>query len=151
MGRMKVGIAVAGVVVTLLGVVAVVTMRSDSSSNHVNTVAGAPSGEGSSPAVTAIGPGVQGTTPAPAAPAGSEAKAPSAPGPTAKAPGTAPAAATPPSIPPQPSVQDIQQIIAGITAQVTNSAAGNGGIAPLTKEQIEAQVRAQLKQLGINL
>ncbi len=151
MGRMKVGIAVAGVVVTLLGVVAAVTMPSDSSSNHVSTVAGAPSGDGSVPAETAIAPEVSGTTPAPAAPAGSAAKAPGAPAPTANTPGTAPAAATSPSVPPSPSVQDVQRIIAGITAQVTASAAGKGGAAPLTKEQIEAQVRAQLKQLGINL
>lgn len=150
MGRMKVGIAVAGVVVTLLGVVAAVTMRSDSSSNHVNTVAGAPSGEGSGPAVTAMVPEIHGTTPAPAVPASPSAQVPSAPA-TTKAPGKAAAAVTAPSIPPQPSVQDIQRIIAGITAQVTASAAGNGGTAPLTKEQIEAQVRAQLKQLGINI
>ncbi len=45
----------------------------------------------------------------------------------------------------------MQQFIAGMTAQLQVATATDGSTAPVTKEQIEAQVRAQLKLLGINL
>ena len=50
---------------------------------------------------------------------------------------------------PQPSAQDLQNLIAGITAQLQVPPASPGSSVPLTQEQIEAQVREQLKQLGI--
>lgn len=142
MGRMKIGIVVAGVVVTLLGAVAAVTMRSNGGSNHVNTVANVAPGDATAPALASVIPTTLAPQPV------STTNAPSAPN-TAKAPASAPAATTPSSIVSQPSVQDVQKIIAGITAQVQASATTNA--APLTKEQVEAQVRDLLKQLGINI
>jgi hypothetical protein len=64
--------------------------------------------------------------------------------------GTAPANAAPASAVPQPSVQDIQQLIAGITAQVT-APSGTPGATPLTAAEIESRVREELKKLGITL
>jgi hypothetical protein len=42
-------------------------------------------------------------------------------------------------------VQDIQQLIAGIQAQITAPSATPGSTAPLTAEQIEARIREELK------
>lgn len=116
MGRAKIGVAVAGVIVMLLGAVTLVAMRNNGGSNHADAVVSVTS------------------DPTPA---------------TTMAPGTAPAAATPSTNVPQPSIQDIQKVIAGLTTQVQTLAASNNG-APLTEEQVNAQVREQLKQLGIN-
>lgn len=147
MGRMKLGIAVAGAVVVLLGVVAMVTMRSDGGTDRATTVASQASDASTVPAVTTGAPQVAVTQPA-AQPTATT-KAPNAPVTTA-APAKAPAAAaTPASIPRSP--QDVQQFIAGITAQLQATAAANGNTTPMTKEQVEAQVRAQLQQLGITL
>lgn len=143
MGRMKIGIIVAGVVVTLLGAVAAVTMRSNGGSNHVNTVANVAPGDAKAPALASVIPTTLAPQPVPTT------NAPSTPATTTKAPASAPAAITPSSIVSQPSAQDVQRIIAGITAQVQASEATNA--APLTKEQVEAQVRDLLKQLGINI
>ena len=146
MGRMKLGIAVAGAVVVLLGVVAMVTMRSNGGSDHATNVAS------QSPATTvASGASYVSPTvpPMTAAPKGATPKAPPAPATTSAAPATAaPANGTPTSVVPQPSAQDIQKLIAGITAQIQAPAA-TGTTAPLTAAQVEAQVREQLKQLGI--
>lgn len=114
MGRMKLGIGLAGAVIVLLGVVAMITMRSDGSPTHATVARN--STASTSPSVAA---------------------------PTAAANAT-----TPTSTVAQPSVQDVQKLIAGLTAQIQASPTTDGST-PLTKEQVEAQVRAQLKQLGI--
>lgn len=128
MGRMKRGIAAGGAALVLLGVVAAVTLRSDGDPNRARTVGAI---EAPRPAMpSAVTP----TTEAPGAPT------------QTKVPATATA---PPSVPRTP--QEVLQFIAGMTAQLQASTATDGSTAPVTKEQIEAQVRAQLKQLGINL
>ena len=151
MGRTKVGIGVAGAVVALLGVVAAVTMRSDGSSDAskvvsqgpVTTVAAAPVASTAAPA----------GTPATAASAPTTAARPSGTAGTKSAsPTTAPAKTGMPTVPVAPSVQDIQQLIAGITAQITAPSASPGTTAPLTAEQIEARVREELRtKYGITL
>lgn len=154
MGRMKLGIAVAGAAIVLLGVVATVTMRSDGGTNRATTVANQASEPGTATAVTTVAPSAPASTPvtqpAPATKAPSQTspapKAPSAPATTVAGTNAPAAAVTPPSIPRSP--QDVQQFIAGMTAQIQATAASNGN-APVTKEQIEAQIRAQLQQLGI--
>jgi hypothetical protein len=75
-----------------------------------------------------------------------DASAPAGKSPEPAATATAPGVAASPTQPP-PSAQDVQRIIAGIMAPL--AAPTSDGAAP-TKEQIEAQVRAQLQQLGIN-
>jgi hypothetical protein len=148
MASAKIGGIVAGVLVALLGVVGLTAMRSDGGTEGSNTVAGPVAGESTVPNVAPVATPAPATQPAPAA----GPKAPPATKPTAttRPPANGPAAtATPPSIPRTP--QEIQQFIAGITAQLQASAVANGGTAPVTKEQIDAQVRAQLRQLGINL
>lgn len=151
MGRTKIGIAVAGVIVTLSGVGAAVAMRSDSGANYVSTanpVTSTASAEGTTPSTVAapISPAVQ---PVPR----TGVKAPAATGgtpPTTRAPSRSPATATAPaSVPRTP--QEIQQFVAGLTAQLQAAPSANGTVPALTKEQVEAQVRAQLKQLGIIL
>ncbi|MDQ3897948.1 MAG: hypothetical protein M3326_12030, partial [Actinomycetota bacterium] len=76
-------------------------------------------------------------------------KAPVTPPTTAAKAGTA---KTAPSVtlPAQPTVEDIQKVIAGITSQVIASANTSASTKPLTKEEVEAQVREQLRQLGIS-
>ncbi len=146
MGRAKIGVAFAGVIVMLLGVVTVVAMQGKGDSNHANSVAASTSDKPSAeivPILPTVAPASSPTTaPAPAA----QAKGATA---TTKAPAKAPASATPTTLGPQPSVQEIQQVIAGLTAQLQQTAAANGSGTPLTKEQVEAQLRAMLKQLGI--
>jgi hypothetical protein len=157
MGRIKVGMAVAGVLVVLLGVGTFVSMRSDGGSTHANSVVNSSAAPGNDPApvVTTIvtaapatgsanQPAKAATTPATKAPTA----APSAPA-TTTAPAKAPATATTPSSVPH-TPQEIQQFIAGLNAQLQSSASANGG-PPLTKEQVEAQVRESLKLLGITL
>lgn len=148
MGRKTVGMAVAGVLVVLLGVGTLVTMRSDGGSTHAKTVANS-AASGNDPALvdTTIVNAVPATQPAATTPT---TKAPTAaPSATAttKAPTKAPTASTLPASAPR-TAQEIQQIIAGLSAQIQASASANGG-PPLTKEQVEAQVRESLKLLGI--
>ena len=52
------------------------------------------------------------------------------------------------SLPPKPTVQDVQKVLAGIMAQMTPPA-GAAPTAPLTTEQVEAELREQLRLLGI--
>jgi len=132
--------ALAGAVLVLLGLVVAVTMRIDAGRNHTATVAASRAAVDPTPAgaVPATPSAVIPTTAAPAAPTAT------------KAPSSSPATATP--LPPVPRTpQEVQQFISGMTAQLQAATATDGSTAPVTKEQIEAQVRAQLKLLGINL
>lgn len=129
MGRMKLGVAVAGVVMTL-GV-------AGCGSDRAGTVADKAPVTTVVPGASSVSPTASPSTPEASAPVGSAATQ------------TAPANALPGLNVPQPSVQDIQNLIAGITAQVQAPPAATGGTAPLTQEQVEAEVRERLKQLGI--
>jgi len=128
MGRMKVGMATAVSLVALLGV----GCGSDAKpvAKTSPTTVQAPG--------TSLVPPTDASSTAPV-------KDPSAPGADRSAPADPATLATVP----QPSVQDIQNLIAGITAQMQAPPASTGSSVPLTQEQIEAQVREQLKQLGI--
>ena len=112
MTRLKVGIAAAGVVLVLLGVVAAATMAGGDGSNPAVTVASQTAAETLTPA-----------GPAPAAGTGTQA-----------------------TIPAPPTVQDVQKVLAGVMA---NMAPPSGASAPLTKEQVEAELREELRRLGI--
>jgi hypothetical protein len=79
------------------------------------------------------------------APSTAPVKDPSAPGAAPSLPADVATLATVP----QPSAEDLQSLIAGITAQMQVPPASTGSTVPLTQEQIEAQVREQLRQLGI--
>lgn len=104
MGRIKMVLAAAGVILALLGVGTAMTMRSDGGSNRAVPVATLPdSGSGSGV--------VANRTP--------------------------------------PSPEEVQAIIAGLTSSILAPAGSEPGAKPLTKEQVEAQLREQLKQLGI--
>jgi len=150
MGRLKLGIAVGGVVLALLGVVALTTMRSDGGATHATPVASGVSENATVPNVTTVAPSAPATQPATTAKPAQNATNATA---TTKAPAAtaAPAATGAPSvtIPAQPTAQDIQKVIAGITAEVLAPANTSASTQPLTKEQVEAKVREQLKQLGI--
>jgi hypothetical protein len=65
----------------------------------------------------------------------------------------APAATATPdsSVPATGTPEEVQTVIAGILAQVTAAPGGTGTTKPMTSEQVQALVREQLKQLGINL
>jgi hypothetical protein len=126
MGRMKVGIVTAVSLVALLGV-----------------GCGSDSGPVAKKSPTAVAPGTS-LVPPTDAPSAAPVKDPSAPD-AASPPADAATLATVP----QPSAQDIQNLIAGITAQLQVPPASTGSSVPLTQEQIEAQVREQLAQLGI--
>ncbi len=145
MGRIKVGIAVAGVVVTLLGVVAVITMQG---------------GGGSNPAVSAAGQEPAATTAAgaPVVTTGDPTNVPGTQAPTTKASSPTPTttkvpnakAAPPVALPAQPTAQDIQKVVEGITSQVV-AGSTSATTKPLTKQEVEAQLRELLKQFGIPL
>ena len=105
MGRMKMVLAAAGVILALLGVGTALAMRSDGGSNRAVPVANLPEPTGSGSTVVAN------RTP--------------------------------------PSPEEIQSIIAGLTSQMLAPTGTEAGAKPLTKEQVEAQLREQLKQLGI--
>jgi hypothetical protein len=144
MGRMKVGIAVAGVIVALLGVGAAVATRSDGGSKHADPVASTAAVDASTtPGVTVV--------PTPVSPASAPAPAPNAmTAPTTTARVAAGATSNPGVAPPgHPSAEDIQKVIAGLTSQLLAPADTSATTQPLTKAQVEAQLRAQLKQLGI--
>lgn len=144
MGRLKLGIAAGGVVLALLGVVALTTMRSDGGATHASPVASGVSENATVPVVTTVAPSAPATWPATTAkPAPNATNGPA----TTKAP-TATAAPSV-TVPAQPTPQDIQKVIAGITAEVLAPANTSASTQPLTKEQVEAKVREQLKQLGI--
>lgn len=143
MGRTKIGIAVAGAVLVLLGVVTMVTMRSDSGPGHATNLAS------QGPATTVV-QGASYVSPTVVPITVPAVKAPAPPTTPQAAPNTAPANGKPSATVPQPSAQDIQKLVAGITAQLQAAPpVATGGTAPLTKVQIEAQVKAQLAQLGI--
>ena len=144
MGRTKLGVTLAGVIVMLLGVVAVVAMQSNGGSTNANSVVSSTSDQATVEAAPAVEPAAPASSPVTAQ--GPKAQA-TGTTPTTKAPAKAPAAITPTTLSPQPSVQEIQQIIAGLTTQIQSQAAN--GPTPLTTEQVEAQLRATLKQLGI--
>jgi hypothetical protein len=105
MGRMKMVLAAAGVILALLGVGTAVMMRSDGGSNRAVPVATLPDSSASGSAVVA--------------------------------------SRTP------PSPEEVQAIIAGLTSSILTPSGTDPGAKPLTKEQVEAQLRDQLKQLGI--
>jgi hypothetical protein len=146
MGRMKIGIAVAGVIVMLLGAAAVLATQSGGDSKHVSSVANQATGATVNGGVTTVVPSVPATQPAQAAKTATTPNAPSAP-PTTAGKGSTSAPVT---VPTQPTAQDIQRVIAGITAEVLAPANASASTKPLTKEEVEAKVREQLKQLGIN-
>jgi hypothetical protein len=139
---MKMILAVVGAVFVVLGVVATATMRTDSSPNHAETVANQASAETSPAAGPVVATGVPATQPAKAAPTTPSTK----PGPAAA---KAADAQTAPVSPAQPSPQEVERIMAAITASMVPPAGATGTTAPLTKEQVEAQLREQLKLLGI--
>ncbi len=143
MGRMKVGIALTGAVLALLGVVAVITMHGDSSPKAAVSAATQEPGTTATTAPAATVATVAPSTPGTQTPS---TKAQSPTPTTAKAPANT---ATSAPLPAQPTAQDIQRVIEGITSQVL---AGNTSAStkPLTKEEVEAQVREQLKQFGIS-
>lgn len=60
---------------------------------------------------------------------------------------SATATPAPAGAPGSPSAADVQKMVADLTAQLAQSAGTSG--TPLTKEEVEAQLRAQLAQLGI--
>jgi hypothetical protein len=141
---MKIGIAAVGAVFVLLGVVAAATMRSDSSPNRAETVASQATAETS----PAAGPGAASSGPAtqPAkAPATTASTKPSAAASKVADAKTAPLV----TIPAQPTAQDLERVMAAITASMAPPAGTTGTTAPLTKEQVEAQLREQLRLLGI--
>jgi len=124
----------------LVGGVALFTIQGDggSGSGSGNKVVSATPGDTSGQATTATGPATSSAPTATTAvkPATTVKGAPATKSPVV----TVPAKATP---------AEIAQVISGITATIQQSASAPGA-APVTKEQVEAQLRAQLKQLGIN-
>ncbi|MDQ2826101.1 MAG: hypothetical protein M3Y04_03920 [Actinomycetota bacterium] len=130
--RNTAGVA-AAVAATLLGVVAVISLAS-SGGTGVNPVTSrsAPTkpvltDDGQRPAtITAAPPSI----------------APAAGG----APGKA-LSITPPA---RPTAEDVQRILAGITAEIMAPPGSTATTQPLTKEQVDQEVRSKLSQLGIN-
>jgi len=125
--------AVAVAAVALVGVVAVIGRSGSDTAGPAavgrDASAAKPStgGDGHPTAASAEGP-------APIAPAAHQ------------GPGTAPSI-TPP---PHPTAEDVQRILAGITAEIMAPPSSTASTKPLTKEQVEAEVRSKLSQLGIN-
>ena len=147
MGRMKLGIGVAGALIVLLGVVGLLTMQGGDGSKETRTGVVTPvAADGAAPEVTVAVPTVPSTSPAQSS---QSTKAPAATPTTAKA-GTAKAAPTV-TLPAQPTVEDIQKVIAGITAQVMAPSNTSASTKPLTREEVDALVREQLWLLGIHI
>jgi hypothetical protein len=147
MGRMKIGIAVTGAVVVLVGVVAMVTMGGSSGAAHGTSVVSQATATTAAADPTTLAPAPSNTAPASTAKPGTApatTKAPTKAAPAAKTPATLPLVA-------QPTAEDIQKVIVGITSEVLAPADATANTAPLTKDQVEAKVRDQLKQLGITL
>lgn len=105
MGRTKMVLAAAGVILVLLGVGTAVAMRPDGGAKQAVPAATVPASAG---------------------------------------PGSATVANPTP-----PSPEQIQQIIAGLTTKILAPADTSAGTKPLTKEQVEAELREQLRQVGI--
>lgn len=120
MGRMKIILAVVGAVFVLLGVAATATMRSDSSPNRAETVANEPSAATAPPTGPVVASDVPATQTAPLA-----------------------------TIPAQSTTPDLERIMAAITASMAPPPGTSATTAPLTREQVEAQLREQLRMLGI--
>lgn len=143
MGRTKLGIGAAGAVIVLLGVVAVLTMQ-DGGKDRATTVVSQAAGETSAPDVTAAAPVFPVTQPAQAPPPSTKPA-----GTTATKAKASEASSDPVTAPTRLTPAEIQKVIAGITAEVLAPANPTASTTPLTKEQVEAQVREQLKKLGI--
>lgn len=143
MERTKAWIALAGVVVTLLGGVASVVALSGSGTKHPSGVITPASQDAA--ALPADAPAAPVTTtaaaPQPPAPPSTEASKP--PGSGAKAPAT-----TTTTVAAQ-TAADVQRIIQNATSQA-QAAAASSPTSPMTKEDAEAQLRALLRQIGIN-
>jgi len=142
MGRIKLGIGGAGAVIVLVGVLAVLSMQGGGN-DPARPVVSQATGDSSAPDVTAVAPVSPGTEPAQSPPPPTKAAGTTATGAKASEASSAPGA-----VPGQPTAADIQRVIAGITADVL-SPPNSVSTTPLTKEQVEAQVREQLKKLGI--
>ena len=142
MGRIKLGIGAAGAVIVLVGVLAVLSMQGGGNGPATPVVSQA-AGDSSAPDVTTAAPVPPVTEPAQSPPPST--KPGDAAATTAKASDAPPAPGT---VRAQPTAADIQRVIAGITADVL-SPPNSVSTTPLTKEQVEAQVREQLKKLGI--
>lgn len=145
MGRMKLGIGIAGAVIVLAGVVAMATMSGGGDRKTSAIVASTVRGPDPAVAVGEVS-GEPATQPAATTPT-TEAQASSAGASGAKA---STARSAPVTLPPNPTAADVQRVIAGITAQLLAPANPTASTTPMTKEQVEAQVREQLRQLGIN-
>ncbi|MEA2685543.1 MAG: hypothetical protein QOE93_738 [Actinomycetota bacterium] len=116
-------------------------------------VLGGCGGGGSNPAPTGAGSGGNTTTAdGTAAPIESAIPPVGAATPESPAPaGETPAGATAPvTLPPKPTAQDIQNAVLAITAQLSAPPAPGMAPVPLTREEIKAIVKEQLKALGIN-
>ncbi len=131
MGRMKMAMAAAAAVVALVGVSAAITVG-DAGSTPPST---SRSPEKSS-ALAATDDQTPTIIPVPGA------------GPTAAV--GAPRATAPIVPTAQPTAEDVQRILAGITAAITAPPSPAASTQPLTKEQVEQEVRSKLGQLGIN-
>jgi hypothetical protein len=142
MGRIKLGIGGAGAVIVLVGVLAVLSMQGGGN-DPARPVVSRAAGDSSAPDVTAVAPVSPGTEPAQSPPPPTKPAGTTATGAKASEASSAPGA-----VPGQPTAADIQRVIAGITADVL-SPPNSVSTTPLTKEQVEAQVREQLKKLGI--
>ncbi len=127
------GMVAAVAVAALAGVTAAITVGSPGPRNPTTVVARRPEAS-SAPAVT--GAAGQTATIIP----GQSANPPVAVG----VPGTA----APTVLPAHPTAEDVQRMLTGLTAQIL-AAPGSATGTPLTKAQVEDQVRAQLGQLGI--
>jgi len=131
---MKLAGAVAAVVMTVtMGVVAVIT-RGSPGSTALNAVSGqaAP------------------TTARPAGDGHPDAAITGAVGSSGPSVGGGPAAVQAITLPTHPSAEDVQRILAGITAEIMATPASTAITTPLTKAQVEQEVRSKLAQLGIN-
>ncbi|MDQ6728361.1 MAG: hypothetical protein M3066_19690 [Actinomycetota bacterium] len=128
--------AVVAATVALVGVAAAIALAGSGSTRHSTQVSQAPGAKSASVTVGAGGPTAT-------VAAGQGASTPATVGGVA---GTA----QPLDLPAHPTAEDVQRVLAGITAQMLAPASTTASAQPLTKEQVEAQLREQLKQLGIN-
>ncbi len=128
------GMVAAVAVVALAGVMAAITVGSAGARNP-SAVAGRSPETSSAPAPT--GAPSQTATIIP----GQGANPPVAVG--------TPAIAAPTVLPARPTAEDVQRMLAGLTAQILAAPGSAAGTPPLTRAQVEDRVRAQLGQLGI--
>ncbi len=133
MGQKKIGMAVAAAVaVTLVAVVAAITVGSSGSTKLTTTASQA---TGTKPAAAGDPAAMIMGGEAPIVPATM---------------GGAPGMPAPITAPAHPTAEDVKRVLAGITAQILAPPSSTASTKPLTKEQVESQVREQLRQLGIN-